>query len=82
MVDTARQLENLVPPVDGHDTSGEILPTIHGTSGPLRISLPGVPLPSDSRVIQATQELRSEFPFNVDMSSGDPLGIGPLYKSH
>ncbi|EIW53711.1 alcohol oxidase [Trametes versicolor FP-101664 SS1] len=71
-----KKLENLVPPVDGHDTSGEILPNIHGTSGPLKISLPGVPLPSDPRVIQATQELRSEFPFNVDMSSGDPLGIG------
>ncbi|OJT02279.1 Pyranose dehydrogenase 1 [Trametes pubescens] len=70
------KLENLVPPVDGHDTSGEILPKIHGTSGPLKISLPGAPLPSNSRVIQATQELRSEFPFNVDMSSGDPLGIG------
>ncbi|OJT05516.1 Pyranose dehydrogenase 3, partial [Trametes pubescens] len=71
-----KKLENLVPPADGHDTTGEVLPNIHGTSGPLSISLPGAPLPPDSRVIQTTQELSSEFPFNVDMSSGNPLGIG------
>lgn len=75
-----QQLENLVPPADGHDTTGEILPSIHGTSGPLDISLPGAPLPSDSRVIQTTQELSNEFPFNEDMSSGNPLGIGSSDK--
>lgn len=31
-------------------------------------------------MIQTTQELSSEFPFNEDMSSGNPLGIGSSQK--
>jgi len=30
----------------------------------------------DDRVIQTTQDLPEEFPFNLDLNSGSPLGIG------
>lgn len=32
----------------------------------------------DSRVMETTQALPDEFPFNVDMNSGNPLGIGEI----
>ncbi|KAI0364106.1 aryl-alcohol-oxidase from pleurotus Eryingii [Pilatotrama ljubarskyi] len=73
-----RKLENLVPPVDGHNTSGMIDPSVHGMSGPLNISLPGAPLPPDPRIQATTEQLRDDFPFNEDMNSGNPLGIGWL----
>jgi hypothetical protein len=68
------QVEKLVPPPDGHNTTGEIDPAIHGTKGPLEISVQNVASIS-SRIFNTTTEL-PEFPFNEDMSSGDPLGIG------
>ncbi|KAH9886297.1 aryl-alcohol-oxidase from pleurotus Eryingii [Cubamyces lactineus] len=73
-----RKLERLVPPVDGHNTQGEVDPSVHGTSGPLNISVPGASLPTDSHVVQVTQELPNEFPFNVDMNNGKPIGVGWL----
>lgn len=63
-------------PADGHDTTGQYNPTVHGTSGPVEISLPGWPTPLDDRVIATTQNLSSEYPFNLDMNSGYTLGIG------
>ena len=33
-------------------------------------------MPADDLVIQTTQELSDEFPFNEDMNSGNPLGLG------
>ncbi|KAI0653737.1 aryl-alcohol-oxidase from pleurotus Eryingii [Cubamyces menziesii] len=73
-----KKLERLVPPVDGHNTQGEVDPSIHGTSGPLNISVPGASLPPDPHVVQVTQELPNEFPFNVDMNNGKPIGVGWL----
>lgn len=70
------QLEKLVPPQDKHDTTGQIDPSVHGTSGPLQISLGGYPLPADDAIMKTTQQLSSEFPFNKDMNSGNPLGVG------
>ncbi|KAI0061203.1 aryl-alcohol-oxidase from pleurotus Eryingii [Artomyces pyxidatus] len=70
----AKNIENLVPPADGHDTTGQIDPSIHGTSGPVKISIQGYPTDLDSRVFATTTEL-PEFPFNLDTSSGKPLGI-------
>ena len=68
------QVEKLVPPPDGHDTTGEIDRAIHGRDGPLEISVQNVASIS-SRIFNTTTEL-PEFTFNKDMSSGDPLGIG------
>ncbi|KAI0320623.1 alcohol oxidase [Amylostereum chailletii] len=69
-------MEKLVPPADHHNTTGEINPAIHGKSGPLQVSLPGFPLPTDDRVIRATSDLPDEFPFNEDMNSGNTIGVG------
>ncbi|KAI0640466.1 aryl-alcohol-oxidase from pleurotus Eryingii [Trametes meyenii] len=77
-----RKLERLVPPADGHNTAGEIMSSIHGTAGPLNISLPGTLLPSDSHIQQTTREMSHEFPFNEDMNSGNPVGIGWLQGTY
>lgn len=39
------------------------------------VTLPGYPTPLDQRVLDTTTEL-SEFPFNIDMNSGDVVGMG------
>ncbi|KAI0768341.1 aryl-alcohol-oxidase from pleurotus Eryingii [Trametes elegans] len=77
-----KKLENLVPPVDGHDTTGAVNPSVHGTTGPLNISLPGAPFPADPHVVQTTQELPGEFPFNEDMNAGNPIGIGWMQAAY
>ncbi|KAJ7499481.1 aryl-alcohol-oxidase from pleurotus Eryingii [Mycena latifolia] len=70
-----RKSEEFTPPADHHNTSGQFNPAVHGFHGINSVTLSGFPSPIDSRVIQTTQEV-SEFPFNLDMSSGTPLGIG------
>ncbi|KAI0321294.1 hypothetical protein OF83DRAFT_1161884 [Amylostereum chailletii] len=70
------KIEALVPPADKHNISGQIDPSIHGTEGAVEISVQGFLTPADGRVITAAQELKEEFPFNLDMNSGDPLGLG------
>ncbi|EJD00214.1 alcohol oxidase [Fomitiporia mediterranea MF3/22] len=70
-----RKLEKLVPPTDHHNTTGEIDPCIHGHEGPVRISLTGVPEPTDEWVIAASSQLSDEFPFNLDYNSGNTIGI-------
>ncbi|KAH9022200.1 aryl-alcohol-oxidase from pleurotus Eryingii [Lactarius pseudohatsudake] len=67
-------VETLVPPPDGRDTTGEIDPSIHGSNGPVKISLHDRTA-LDSRIFSATSQL-AEFPFNKDMNSGNPLGFG------
>ncbi|KAI0049315.1 GMC oxidoreductase [Auriscalpium vulgare] len=71
-----KKMEKLVAPADNHNTQGEITPSIHGTSGPVDVSLPGFPLVTDSKVIGATADLPTQFPFNQDMNSGNTIGIG------
>jgi hypothetical protein len=63
-----------VPP-DHHDTKGQFDPAVHGVNGMNTVSLAGFPSDIDSRVIKTTQQL-AEFPFNLDMNSGNQLGIG------
>ncbi|KAI0046899.1 GMC oxidoreductase, partial [Auriscalpium vulgare] len=74
-----KKIERLTPPADGHNTSGEELPSVHGRSGPLGISV-GNAFPTDALVRATTREL-PEFPFNVDMNSGNTLGIGRIQTS-
>ncbi|KAF8868344.1 aryl-alcohol-oxidase from pleurotus Eryingii [Infundibulicybe gibba] len=66
--------ERLVPSTDGHDTSGQANASVHG-NGPVQISLPNFPTETDSRVINASRELGGEFIFNLDMQSGNSIGI-------
>ncbi|KIM43771.1 GMC oxidoreductase [Hebeloma cylindrosporum] len=74
--------EKIVPSADGHDTSGQFIPSLHGSSGEVSVSLPGFNLSIDARVMATTGQL-SEFPYNEDTSGGDHslLGIGFVQSS-
>lgn len=75
--------ERFTPPIDGHNTTGQFIPSLHGFNGETSVSLPGFNMTIDPRVINTTQELSAEFPYNEDMSGGDHslLGIGWLQSS-
>ncbi|KAF8142428.1 GMC oxidoreductase-domain-containing protein [Mycena galopus ATCC 62051] len=68
--------EKWTPPADHHNTTGQYNPLIHSLTGINSVSLPGFSHPFDSRIIATTQEKPSAFPFNPDMNSGRPLGLG------
>ncbi|KAF7357765.1 Alcohol oxidase [Mycena venus] len=67
--------EQFTQPADHHNTTGQFNPAVHGFNGINSVTLSGFPSPIDDRVIETTQEL-AEFPFNLDMNSGDPIGVG------
>jgi hypothetical protein len=69
------QNERFGPSADHHNTAGQFNPAVHGFDGINGVSLAGFPTPPDSRVIGTTAQLK-EYPFNLDMNSGSPLGIG------
>ncbi|KAJ7590198.1 aryl-alcohol-oxidase from pleurotus Eryingii [Mycena floridula] len=70
--------ENWTQPADGRPISGEFDPSAHSTTGVTPVSLPGLPTPIDDRILQVSQDLSDEFPFNEDANSGTPLGLGTL----
>ncbi|KAG6896689.1 hypothetical protein C0992_006681 [Termitomyces sp. T32_za158] len=70
-----RRNERWTEPADHHNTTGEFDPSVHGFHGINAVSLPGFVYSFDHRVIQAASEL-PEFPFNLDMNSGNTIGIG------
>lgn len=47
-------------------------------TGPVNTSLPAEAIGTDNRVLKATQQLSSEFPFNLDYDSGNTIGIGKV----
>ena len=65
-----------VPSADHHNPAGQYNPAVHGTSGPLKTSLPGNAWPIDQLVLNTTQELPEQFPFNLDYNAGNTLGVG------
>ncbi|KAI0720537.1 alcohol oxidase [Cerioporus squamosus] len=69
------KVDNMTAPTDGHNTTGQFNPALHNTSGVVDISVPGVSLAIDQRGLNASQELSSEFPFNLDYNSGDTIGF-------
>ncbi|KAJ6626954.1 aryl-alcohol oxidase-like protein [Mycena sp. CBHHK59/15] len=74
--------EKWSPPADGHNTQGQFNPALHGTDGPISVSLTGFPWSVfEHHAIQTTKELPDEFPFNLDMNSGQPLGVGWLQST-
>lgn len=62
-------------------TQGQFDPSVHSTHGMNPVSLNGYAWPFGPRVIAATKELPDEFPFNLDMNSGKPLGVGKRFTS-
>ncbi|KAF7305869.1 Alcohol oxidase [Mycena chlorophos] len=72
-----RRNENFTAPVDGHNTTGQFDPRVQSTSGINSVSLNGFPTEVDGFVFGLVKERGDkEFPFNLDMNSGDPLGVG------
>ncbi|KAJ7640226.1 pyranose dehydrogenase [Mycena rosella] len=68
--------EKWTPPADQHDTRGQFNPHLHGTNGPISVSLNGFSLPTfEQKVIQTTKDLPHDFPFNLDPNSGKELGV-------
>jgi len=74
--------EKWTRPADNHNTTGQFNPTIHSFAGINSVSLSGFPQSIDARVIQTTKELPDEFPFNLDMNSGKPMGLGKWQANH
>ncbi|KAF5353230.1 hypothetical protein D9756_008076 [Leucocoprinus leucothites] len=72
--------EKHVPPNDGHDETGQYLPELHGTDGPLLTSLPGFLTDIDDRVLAVTQQ-DPEFPYNPDYDSGNPIGVSWMHST-
>ncbi|KAJ6548569.1 hypothetical protein B0H19DRAFT_1378984 [Mycena capillaripes] len=69
-------------PADHHDTRGQFNPPVHGTNGPIFVSLNGFSLPTfEHKVIQTTKKLPRDFPFNLDPNSGKPLGVYASVRS-
>ncbi|KAK0463271.1 aryl-alcohol-oxidase from pleurotus Eryingii [Desarmillaria tabescens] len=73
--------ERHVPPNDGHNETGQYIPSIHGTNGPLETSLYGYAADIDNRVIATTSELSEEFPWNPDYNSGNMLGVSWMHST-
>lgn len=71
-----KQNEKWTPPADHHNTAGQFNPLDHSLTGINSVSLPGFSHPFDARIIATTQQNPSQFPFNLDMNSGRPLGLG------
>ena len=70
------QNAHLVPPSDGHDTTGEVDPSAHGF-GPVEVSLAGFPSTGlDDRVIHTSQLIGGRFSYNQDLNAGNFVGIG------
>lgn len=70
------QIEHITPPVDGHDITGQLTLSAHGTDGPLSLSITNYHHVLDDLTVKATSELSDRFPFIEDLNTGRPLGFG------
>ena len=72
------QNERFTPPADGHDTTGEFDPAVHGFNGINSVSMSGFRNQVDTRVIEASKSMGndSDYRFVLDMNSGNQLGVG------
>ncbi|KAF9460388.1 pyranose dehydrogenase [Collybia nuda] len=68
--------ERFIPPQDSHNITGQFDPSVHGYRGMTAVSLPGYSMPTDNMALQVTKELPEEFPYNQDINSGNPIGLG------
>lgn len=70
-----------MPPADGRSTAGMVNPADHGF-GPVELSLPGLPTELDSRMIDTAKQSNGLFPFNLDLQSGDAVGVSECTNAH
>ncbi|EJF61540.1 aryl-alcohol oxidase-like protein [Dichomitus squalens LYAD-421 SS1] len=64
----------LVPRADNQSCAGLVNPADHGF-GPVDVSLPGFPTEIDGRFVDASKSSGSQFPFSIDLNSGNALGF-------
>ncbi|KAJ8507343.1 hypothetical protein ONZ45_g10276 [Pleurotus djamor] len=60
---------------DGRDVTGQIDPSVHGFRGVTPVSISTPIFPAHELVLQVAHD-SAEFPFNLDVNSGKPLGVG------
>lgn len=66
----------IVPPADGHNITGEYDPTLHGTTGPLAVTIGGYSdVPLDNLILGRLED-QLPFKFIEDYQDGEPLGVG------
>ncbi|ESK84780.1 aryl-alcohol oxidase [Moniliophthora roreri MCA 2997] len=69
------KVSRLTPPSDGHNTTGEVIPSAHG-NGPVLTSLPGFETELDPKVTDTAKSMSGRFRYNEDINAGDMLGFG------
>ncbi|KAG6914126.1 hypothetical protein DXG01_002288 [Tephrocybe rancida] len=73
-----KKSERHTPPADNHNTQGQEDPSVHGRNGLLATSLSGFPVAIDQKIVTASKQLGGDFKFNLDINSGNTLGVGWL----
>ncbi|RDB16258.1 Pyranose dehydrogenase 1 [Hypsizygus marmoreus] len=71
-----KKSEKWTQPQDGHNTTGQYTPSVHGFNGLVGNGLPNFPTPIDGKVITATSQLGGEWAYNQDFNAGNPIGLG------
>ncbi|KAI0339212.1 aryl-alcohol oxidase-like protein [Trametopsis cervina] len=78
----------LVAPADGHNTTGQVIPSAHG-NGPVEVSVAGFSQSLDNVMINASQQVGGIWAFNEDINNGNSLGttwmqssVGEGLRSH
>ncbi|KAL0567410.1 hypothetical protein V5O48_014587 [Marasmius crinis-equi] len=74
------EVSRLIPPTDGRDTTGQVIPSAHG-NGPVLTSLPGYPSEIDPLVTDTAKSLGGRFRYNEDNNAGDMIGFSHLQFS-
>ncbi|KAJ7808645.1 alcohol oxidase [Mycena olivaceomarginata] len=73
--------ERHTPAWNNRSNVGEYDPRVHG-NGPLLTGLTPTVFEADKRVFQMTEDLPNQYPFNLDLNSGNGLGFGALMAPH
>ncbi|KAJ7058077.1 aryl-alcohol oxidase-like protein [Mycena amicta] len=72
--------ERHVRPWNQRNDEDDYDPAAHG-DGPLQTSLVAEPSDFDRRVIKAAEQLDGQFRYNLDLNSGDCLGVGWIHTT-
>ncbi|KAF5343031.1 hypothetical protein D9758_011161 [Tetrapyrgos nigripes] len=73
-------VSRLTPPSDGHNTTGEVIPSAHG-NGPVLTSLSGFATELDPIVSGTARSIGGRFKYNEDPNAGDMIGTSFVQNS-
>ncbi|ESK89324.1 aryl-alcohol oxidase [Moniliophthora roreri MCA 2997] len=71
----------LYPPIDGHDGTGQALPSAYGRNGQAQVRLPSYLGQLESIVESTARALGGRWHYNEDFNSGDTTGTGYFLSS-